>query len=398
MRISPRTSGGVFIAVLAGLATAIGCDPPRQFHPKDGAGEAPDASTDRGSDLSLTGSGGQNGGTGGGVVPTGTGGAIGGSDAGSGDTGTGGRSNETGGAAGQVAATGGGPPPSGGTSGTAGSAGRDAGGAVSGGRGGSSTGGSSSGGAPATGGRATGGAATGGAATGGRATGGMATGGAASGGAASGGACGSGLTNCSGACLNLQTDAAHCGSCTAAPCPGAPPNGTPVCTAGTCDFKCDPGRLKCGTACYVCCRDTDCPVGANEAATCEADHTCSTRCVLTATRCRGTCRPMKVVGACMVAQLAVPQGMYWCDADSTSSYLKVNVTQSALDSSGTATLDQYCWIQTDDLTLAYCADPGRRTRMETGYVFTVVYDADGRTQSQTLTNGSGRPRQCMPPE
>ena len=107
---------------------------------------------------------------------------------------------------------------------------------------------------------------------------------------------------------------------------------------------------------------------------------------------------MKIVGACMVAQLPAPQGVYWCDADSTSSYMKWNVTQSKLESSGSTSLDQYCWNQTDDLTLAFCADAGRRTRMETGYVFTVVYDADGRAQSQTLTNGSGRPRQCMPLE
>ena len=33
-------------------------------------------------------------------------------------------------------------------------------------------------------------------------------------------------------------------------CPAAPPNGTPVCTAGACDFMCDAGRFKCGTRCY----------------------------------------------------------------------------------------------------------------------------------------------------
>jgi hypothetical protein len=60
--------------------------------------------------------------------------------------------------------------------------------------------------------------------------------------------CATGLTLCSGACVDLQKDPAHCGSCTQA-CPTAT-GGTATCTAGTtCGITCNSGQHPCSGAC-----------------------------------------------------------------------------------------------------------------------------------------------------
>jgi hypothetical protein len=51
------------------------------------------------------------------------------------------------------------------------------------------------------------------------------------------------LTACGGRCVELETDAAHCGMCDMA-C-ATPPNAEPVCAASTCDFVCVPGFGDC---------------------------------------------------------------------------------------------------------------------------------------------------------
>jgi hypothetical protein len=65
--------------------------------------------------------------------------------------------------------------------------------------------------------------------------------------------CGDNLILCNGACV-AQT-AARCGACDHA-CPAAPANATEACFptgpgghAGTCDFTCDPGLLRCASGC-----------------------------------------------------------------------------------------------------------------------------------------------------
>lgn len=58
--------------------------------------------------------------------------------------------------------------------------------------------------------------------------------------------CASGLTNCSGACVDLSSDYLNCGGCGSA-CPSAGPNvATIECIGGTCvQTACDPGYANC---------------------------------------------------------------------------------------------------------------------------------------------------------
>lgn len=81
--------------------------------------------------------------------------------------------------------------------------------------------------------------------------------------------CASGLTECSGECVNLDSSAGHCGACGSA-CP-TPPNTISLCSAASCDWECaggfgdcngDPGDgceaeltsdpLNCGTCTMAC--------------------------------------------------------------------------------------------------------------------------------------------------
>jgi hypothetical protein len=64
---------------------------------------------------------------------------------------------------------------------------------------------------------------------------------------ADGGACPTGLTDCSGLCVDLTNDPAHCGSCTTV-CPNDP-HGPGVCVTDTCAYACEAGWLRCAAGC-----------------------------------------------------------------------------------------------------------------------------------------------------
>ena len=55
--------------------------------------------------------------------------------------------------------------------------------------------------------------------------------------------CQAGLTNCSGVCVNQQTDNNNCGTCA-----HACPSGT-VCSGATCVASCPPGQTNCSGTC-----------------------------------------------------------------------------------------------------------------------------------------------------
>lgn len=60
-------------------------------------------------------------------------------------------------------------------------------------------------------------------------------------------ACTAGLTNCSGSCVNVATDGAHCGSCDVACLPVA--NGTATCEGARCLSACNVGYHACNGQC-----------------------------------------------------------------------------------------------------------------------------------------------------
>src|SRR6202041_2487757 len=64
---------------------------------------------------------------------------------------------------------------------------------------------------------------------------------------AEGGTCPTGLTNCSGLCVDVANDPDHCGKC-GTPCPGDP-HGAPVCVTSHCTFACDQGWEECAGGC-----------------------------------------------------------------------------------------------------------------------------------------------------
>jgi len=107
--------------------------------------------------------------------------------------------------------------------------------------GGTAQGGNSSGGTSNAGGGAGANASRGGAASGG--SGGMGRGGNAGGGNANGGAngCPASQQSCSGSCVDIKTNASHCGACGQACTNGA------TCTNGACG--CASGKMLCGTSC-----------------------------------------------------------------------------------------------------------------------------------------------------
>ena len=139
----------------------------------------------------------------------------------------------------------------GGTGGAAGAAGMGGGGTSDGGAGDGgtpSTGGVASGGVSTTGGfPGSGGMTTGGVATGGSAptTGGStpATGGSSTGTGGAEAICPAGLTLCGDACVDIVTNAAHCGQC------GTACSAEQVCSAGSCATTCPAGLAQCGQDC-----------------------------------------------------------------------------------------------------------------------------------------------------
>jgi hypothetical protein len=62
-----------------------------------------------------------------------------------------------------------------------------------------------------------------------------------------GGDCPSGLTNCTGLCVDPTTNPEHCGRCTTA-CPNDP-HGSGVCVSSHCTYACDNGWIECAGGC-----------------------------------------------------------------------------------------------------------------------------------------------------
>jgi hypothetical protein len=114
-----------------------------------------------------------------------------------------------------------------------------------------------------------------------------------------GGGCPAGLEACGDACVDLNSDAAHCGGC------GAPCLEGASCSAGVCSASCSTGQTACGSECVdvqtddqhcgAC--DNPCPVGQ----ACSAGQ-CDTACTAEQTECGGTCVDTKTsvlhCGAC----------------------------------------------------------------------------------------------------
>ncbi len=161
---------------------------------------------------------------------------------------TGGDGNPIASGAGGLTGTGGSSSTGGGAVlGTGGAAGSGSG--ATGGHGGTGavgTGGSSTGGVTGTGGARGGASGMGGTGIAGKGGSGGGAGGAVAGHGGNAGTagtgvvtCGGGRMNCSGTCVDLQTDVNHCGSCNAQPCAG-------MCQSGLC---CTGGKTNCGGTC-----------------------------------------------------------------------------------------------------------------------------------------------------
>lgn len=122
----------------------------------------------------------------------------------------------------------------------------------------------------------------------GAATSGSANGPSTGSGSTASGSCSGSLTSCSGACVDTESDPAHCGDC-ATVC-GA----TEVCSGGSCMAECPGSTKKCGAACVdtatsaahcgAC--DAPCPDVANAGETCAAS-TCGFTCDMGFGDCNG---------------------------------------------------------------------------------------------------------------
>ncbi len=209
-------------------------------------------------------------------------------------------------------------------------------------------------------------------------------------------------TPCGGSCAS-RTDGACAYPTTANACP-VPSNGTATCVNAQCDFECGAGKFKCGNACHSCCKDADCPVGMNEEATCGIDHLCQARCKTDTTRCRGTCRPSRILGACVASLPNPSSSLYWCDTDEDERYSKGNLDsqraiQGGYNPNDPGVVDQYCLDISDDLTLQYCSSSlyssARKARMDMVYLYSVSFDSDGRVL-QFKPTPSASSRTCTP--
>ena len=88
------------------------------------------------------------------------------------------------------------------------------------------------------------------------------------------GACDEGLTDCTGTCVNLDTDSNNCGAC------GTTCQGGQTCVAGVCELVCPQGEINCGGQCVdpqtnnqYCGATGDC-AGGNTGETCMGNETC----------------------------------------------------------------------------------------------------------------------------
>lgn len=115
--------------------------------------------------------------------------------------------------------------------------------------------------------------------------------------------CGSGLTNCGGVCVPLQTDINNCGNCSNKCI--APANGTATCN-GTCGFNCLNGFHKCGndcksntdaTACGTSCMNCPPPPSGNGSPVCNSGS-CSVNCNTGFHRCGADCKSNTDPTAC----------------------------------------------------------------------------------------------------
>ncbi|HJL17153.1 MAG TPA: hypothetical protein RMH99_15915 [Sandaracinaceae bacterium LLY-WYZ-13_1] len=94
------------------------------------------------------------------------------------------------------------------------------------------------------------------------------------------GECPEGSSECSGECVELDSDPRHCGSCGLA-CPDDP-NGAPVCVAAGCGLECEPGYRECGGSCVACPED-------GVATACDGSRCVATECGAGALACGGEC-------------------------------------------------------------------------------------------------------------
>ncbi len=161
-------------------------------------------------------------------------------------------------------------------------------------------------------------------------------------------ACASGLTNCTGVCVDLKTDPQNCGGCGAA-CASPPGGGQPACVAFQCTAKCDPGQhacsgtctlntsvATCGTSCIPC------PSPTNGTATCNGTE-CGAACISGFHACGGSCASNTSVTSCggSCTSCAAPAGGYatcdgtTCDFTCSSGYHRCGGT-CASDTSVTA--------------------------------------------------------------
>ena len=193
-----------------------------------------------------------------------------------------------------------------------------------------------------------------------------------------------------------------------------PANGRAICLNGRCDFSCLNGKVRCGNACFDCCQDNDCKVGENEEATCNADHRCDLRCQQQTTRCRGTCRAVVVLGACVAASGAPPRDVSWCDAPQIQpgdfvlegDKFRMDVLDSRrpdfqfLEPTRPNRIDELCFNFSDDITLAYCAlgplSAARSSRRDTVQMSAVRFGED-ETISQVQNTPNTRIRTCGEP-
>jgi hypothetical protein len=98
------------------------------------------------------------------------------------------------------------------------------------------------------------------------------------------GACSTGMSLCGGACTNLSTDPANCGSCGHL-CLDPPAGGSGVCLgAAGCGVRCANGSPACGG---TCCPDAP----TNAFATCPQPNQCGVQCNATFHACNGTASP-----------------------------------------------------------------------------------------------------------
>jgi hypothetical protein len=133
---------------------------------------------------------------------------------------------------------------------------------------------------------------------------------------------------------------------------------------------------------------------------------CSVRCREGSESCRGTCRSStKVLGGCLAAAGEVARSIYWCDPEEINeTHLLWQVetrhaVERGLDPADPAVIDTFCLGVSGSMLGNYCTTgpfaAGRRTRLDTAFIYSLRFDADGRIAEQHRTPGS-QSRTCRP--